>query len=513
MIAKITRGKTIRRLLGYLYDTVRSQDHTDPHLVASWDGFAPDPGRDTNPQAAMRQLTQSLELRLNQARHNDDRNIPDRPVWQCSIRAAPEDPNLTDDQWAAIARRIVHATGIAPNGDPDGCRWVAVRHAPDHIHIAATTLRGDLRTARHWNDYLRADRELEAVEHDYHLRTVIRGDRTAAKRPTRAETEKAHRAGRPRTPREQLRTIARTVVAVSTSPEEYLHLLADSGVRIEVLRYPSGDVRGYKAALDGDTNAAGEPVWFSGSTLAPDLSYPQIRDRLTTTEPPALVGPGIRRTDPWHQATAAIERIPHHLDGTDDAASQAHIAAFAEALDALPLTAPVNLRPQLRQAALAFERASRSRIQADHQHARALRTAIRAIARQPTTSDSTGLAMFLDAAILAVIAIQRWHSTRHHNQQVTAAHQAPAHLQAAYDHAAATPLTTLTHRTPAQPIADRHAHRIRQAIPTHADQILADPAWPPPSPTPKPPATTPLGSSNWPPTNAPSPTRAHPPTS
>ncbi|WP_435131431.1 relaxase/mobilization nuclease domain-containing protein [Actinacidiphila sp. bgisy144] len=477
MIAKITRGKTVRRLLGYLYGPGRANEHTDPHLVASWDGFAPDPGRDTDPQAAMRQLTQALDLRLNQARHNDDRNIPDRPVWQCSIRAAPEDPILTDDQWAAIARRIVHATGISPDGDPDGCRWVAVRHAPDHIHIAATTLRGDLRTARHWNDYLRADKELEAVERDYHLRTVIRGDRTAAKRPTRAETEKAHRTGRVRTPREQLRTIARTVVAVSTSPEEYLPLLAGSGVHVEVLRYPSGDIRGYKVALDGDTNAAGEPIWFSGSTLAPDLSYPQIRNRLTTTEP-TTVDPSIRRTDPWHQATAAIERIPHHLDGTDDKASQAHIAAFAEALDALPLTAPVNLRPQLRQAALAFERASRSRIAADHQHARALRGAIRAITRQPTTADDTGLAMFLDAAILAVIAIQRWHSARHQDQQVTSAYRALAHLQTVYDHAAAAPLTALTHRTPAQPTVERWNHLIQQAVPTHAEQILADPAWP-----------------------------------
>ncbi|SEG83123.1 hypothetical protein SAMN05216223_1143 [Actinacidiphila yanglinensis] len=477
MIAKITRGKTVRRLLGYLYDTVHSKDHIDPHLVASWDGFAPDPGRDTDPQAAMRQLAQALELRLNQARRNDDRNIPDRPVWQCSIRAAPEDPILTDEQWAAIARRIVHATGIAPDGDPDGCRWVAVRHAPDHIHIAATTLRGDLRTARHWNDYLRADHELEAVESDYHLRTVIHGDRTAAKRPTRAETEKAHRAGRARTPREQLRTIARTVVAVSTSPEEYLHLLAGSGVHVEVIRYPSGDIRGYKVALHGDTNAEGEPIWFSGSTLAPDLSYPQLLSRLATTDAPTATT-SARRSDPWHQATAATERIPHHIAGTDDATSQAHIAAFAEALDALPLRAPANVRPQLREAALAFERASRSRIAAEHQHARALRGAIRAIARQPATGDCTGLAMFLDAAILAVIAIQRWHSARHHDQQVTAAHRALVHLRAAYDHAAATPLATLTHRTPAQPVTDRHAHRIREAIPAHAEQILADPAWP-----------------------------------
>jgi hypothetical protein len=473
LIAKITRGRTVRRLLGYLYDTVKAKDHTDPHLVASWDGFAPDPGRDQDPKAAMKQLTGALELRLNQARGNGQ-TIPERPVWQCSVRSAPEDPILTDEQWADIACRIVAATGIAPDGDPDGCRWVVVRHAEDHIHIAATTIRGDLRTARHWNDYLRADKELEAVEADYNLRAVVRGDRTAAKRPTRAETEKAHRTGRRNTPREQLRATIRTVVAVSTTPEEFFHLLTRSGMKVEVLRFPSGDVRGYKVALDGDTNAAGQPIWFSGSTLAPDLSYPQIRARLAATEPPA---PGPRRPNPWHQATAATERIPHHLAGTDDAAAQAHITAFAEALDVLPLYAPENLRPQLRQAALDFERASRSRIQADHHHARALRSAIHTIARQPTSGDETAIAMFLDAAVLTLMAIQRWQAARHHNQQVEATRRTLADLQAVYDQAAVTPLAALAQRRPPQPATERHAQRIRQTIPAYADQILNDPAW------------------------------------
>ncbi|WP_333768196.1 relaxase/mobilization nuclease domain-containing protein [Streptomyces sp. IBSBF 2435] len=474
MIAKITRGKAIRRLLGYLYDTVKSKDHTDPHLVDSWDGFAPDPGRDQDPKAAMKQLTRALELRLSQAR-SKGQTVPEQSVWQCSVRAAPEDPVLTDDQWADIARRVVAATGIAPDGDADGCRWVAVRHADDHIHIAATTIRGDLRTARHWNDYLRADKELEAVESDYNLRIVARGDRTAAKRPTRAETEKAHRTGHRSTPREQLRATIRTVVAVATSPEEFFHLLASSGMKVDVLRFPSGDIRGYKVALDGDINVEGQPVWFSGSTLAPDLSYPQIRDRLTATEAPAT---GPRQPNPWHRATAATERIPHHLAGTDDAASQAHIAAFAEALDALPFHAPSDLRPQLRQAAIDFERASRSRIQADHQHARALRGAIHAIARQPSGGDGAAIAMLLDAAILTAVAVQRWHAARHHNQQVEATRRTLADLQAAYDQASAAPLAALAQRRPPQPATERHAQRVRQTIPTHADQILNDPTWP-----------------------------------
>ncbi|WP_199845259.1 hypothetical protein [Streptomyces sp. MMG1522] len=66
-----------------------------------------------------------------------------------------------------------------------------------------------------------------------------------------------------------------------------------------------------------------------------------IRQRLDATEALPTDPTGTRRrTDPWHQATAATERVPHHLDRADDEAAQAHIAAFGEALDALPLVAP-----------------------------------------------------------------------------------------------------------------------------------------------------------------------------
>lgn len=80
-----------------------------------------------------------------------------------------------------------------------------------------------------------------------------------------------------------------------------------TGVDVHLKRGPSGDALGCNFALSGDTNNKGEPVFYAGSTLAPDLSLPKIRERLATTSPePATVPPG----NPWHQATAATERIP-----------------------------------------------------------------------------------------------------------------------------------------------------------------------------------------------------------
>ncbi|EMF52400.1 MULTISPECIES: hypothetical protein [Streptomyces] len=476
MIPKISSGKSTAGLIRYLFDTKRAKDHTDPHLVASWDGFAPDPGRADDFDATKKLLVADLDLHVKQARRLN--RAPEQHVWHCSIRAAKSDRHLSDEEWADIARRVVAATGIAPDGDPDGCRWVAVRHAPDHIHIAATKVRGDLSTARHWNDYINANRELAAIEKEYGLFRVARGDRTAAKRPTRAEQEKALRAGHDKPARERLRATIRTAVAAASSVEEFVHLLSHTdGVLVEIVYFPSGDVRGYKVASEDTTTADKQPVWFSGYDLAPDLSLPKIRQRLENIDPQPNDRPGRRRPNPWHQATAATERIPHHLDQTDDEAAQAHIAAFGEALDALPFVAPQDLRPQLREAATAFERATRSRVQAEHHHARALRGAVRAMLREPAPKDGTALAMFLDVAILTVIAAARWHQLRHHDQQVAAAHQSLLHLQAAYDQAAAAPLAALAQRRLPQQTVDRHIRHLRQVVPEHVEQVIADTAF------------------------------------
>ncbi|MBK3585189.1 mobilization protein [Streptomyces sp. MBT57] len=366
-----------------------------------------------------------------------------------------------------------------PYGDPDACRWVAVRHAEDHIHIVATKVRGDLRPARNWNDFLRADKELVAVEKEYGLRQVPRGDRTAAKRPTRAEQEKARRTGNARTSREHLRTIVRTAVSAATTTTELFQIIEGTGALVDVQYFPSGDIRGYKAALSDDTNAQGEPVWFSGSTLAPDLSYPKIAERLTATETKLTEQTG---TTAWRRFAIAVDQTPDHLahDEDEDEAGQAHITVLAEALDALPLVAPVGLRPQLAQAATVFERAARSRIPAQHQQAQATRCAVKAVLREPAPQDGALLTIALDALLLAVIAAQHWHRTRQHHQQAEAARQTVTPLRTAYRATATEPLTTLRQRGErlTETLRRRHENTLRRALPELAEQILAEPGWP-----------------------------------
>jgi hypothetical protein len=165
LIPKIILGKgpeATRRTIGYLFGKGRANEHIDPHLVASWNDFAPDPGR--SPHRNPKEVEAQLAAQLDQPVKMLGDKAPKYTVWHCPVRAAPEDPILTDAQWATIARRIVAAAGIAPEGDTEACRWVAVRHADDHIHIAATLVRQDGRRPQRDYDQRAVQREARQIE-------------------------------------------------------------------------------------------------------------------------------------------------------------------------------------------------------------------------------------------------------------------------------------------------------------------------------------------------------------
>ncbi|WP_340560748.1 hypothetical protein [Streptomyces sp. GSL17-111] len=227
----------------------------------------------------------------------------------------------------------------------------------------------------------------------------------------------------------------------------------------------------------------------------PDLSYPKIAERLTIIGPQNTQELGYR-TSPWQQAAAAADRIPHHLDHSDDAVAQAHLAAFGEALDTLPLLAPPRPMPPVAAAAETFERATRIRIRiririrTQGWHARALHRAIREPRTAPVTGDGTGLALFLDTALVVIIAAAHWHTRRHHAQQTEAAHQTLTNLQVAYQQAA-VPLAALTQPRPNQKVVNRYdlahpAHR-RPAGVQRTDRTPASTGQTPPTSAKSPP--------------------------
>ncbi|MER5612030.1 mobilization protein [Streptomyces sp. NPDC002215] len=476
MIPKIILGvgpKATQRTIAYLFGKGRANEHTDPHLVASWNGFAPDPGRSShrNPKDVQAQLVAQLDQPVKMLGDKAPRDT----VWHCPVRAAPEDPILSDGQWADIARRMVAAAGIAPEGDEEACRWVAVRHADDHIHIAATLVRHDGRRPERGYDQRAVQREARSIEADYGLRRLKPGDGTGAKRLTSKEHFKAKRLGQGAAARDVLRLRVRRAVAAASDEAELFALLESTGVAVRFKRGPSGDALGCNFALPYDTNDKGESVFYAGSTLAPDLSLPKIRKHLATTSPePVTVRPG----NPWHQATAAAERIPHHLTHGDDQTAQGQLVLLGATLDLLPLTAPTTAKAELERAAVAFERATRSRIAADLASTHALRRGIQTIWRdRPSDGDGSGIAMLLDTVLTAALLAMHWHRTHQHAQQEAAAEQALVHLQVAYTQVAEPVLTGLAQRAPSPQMKHRYAHHLRQAVPEHAERILNDPAW------------------------------------
>lgn len=483
MIPQIHKqGSNTLGLLNYLYGKGTHEVHVDPHLVASFDHMAPEPGRD--PNATKRDLQHLLDQPLHLL---DPDQRPEKHVWHCSVRAAPDDPALTDEQWADIARRIVAATGIDP-GDGAGCRWAAVRHADDHIHIIATLVREDGRRPDHHRSGTRAQAEARLIENDYDLQRVNPGDGTAAKRPTSAERHKAARHGRATTPREQLRETVRRAVAGATSESEFFGRLTASGLVVRRRTAPSGDLLGYKVALPDDLNKDGQPVFYPGSKLAPDLSLPRIRERWSAQEAP---GPDSGAFTHQVSGTAAARRRASNaawqavlvVDHGTDAQAAAHIAGAGEVLDALSITSAPHTMRELRYAARAFERATRSHIRAERGHDRALRQAARDLIHGGPAvghgEDGATTAMVIDMLFFLVTAAAHWHAKHDHAQQAAAARQAGEHLRAAYQSAAAQPLAALHQRGRrlSRPLRQRQSALLREALPELADRILAEQGW------------------------------------
>ena len=182
-----------------------------------------------------------------------------------------------------IARELLDGAGIAVVGDSGGPRWVAIRHADDHIHIAVVMVRQDT-SRRFWphHDYPKLRAAARRIEQRLGLTVTAAPDGTAAPRASRGEIEKAGRQGRVPARVELLRAAQQAAVAAS-HVDEFVAYLQERGYRVELRRAPSGDLLGYKLARPGGVTAAGEPVFYSGSKLAPDLSLPRLQHRWAST--------------------------------------------------------------------------------------------------------------------------------------------------------------------------------------------------------------------------------------
>ncbi|GLX06769.1 hypothetical protein [Microbispora sp. NBRC 16548] len=506
MIAKILYGARTFGLLSYLYGPGTHEEHHDPRMIASWDETEPDPARTTAVDTAERQTALALL-----AKHLDrpvavfeGKGHIRQHVWHTSVRCAPGDVWLNDEQWAQVARRLVAAAGVAPHGDAYGCRWIAVRHSEDHIHIVATLVRQDGQRPDLRGERLRLREECRAIEREYGLRATAPADHSAVPRPTRGEQGKAQRlfkdyrgrVGQPKTTREWLAIAVRQEAVESTSEQDFFARLRQLGMLVQTRTLPSGEVVGYAVARPEDRAKDGAPVWFSGSKLAPDLSLPRVRQRWADLSAPSAAtrtqSVGLakhvadatdgesRRVAAWRQAAEAVRLASSELRQAGDKRGAAATAALADLLTAAAGRAPKQVRDELVTAARAFERAGRVPWHVQTQVAQQARVALRTIAAAGQTlstgdEDLAALAFIL-AALQAVRLVAAGYEVRRRETHANAARVAAEHLQEAAEKLGA----------PARARAGRAAYRadlsqaVRRAVAGRAnvDEIFADPAWP-----------------------------------
>ncbi|MDN5914212.1 MAG: hypothetical protein L0I76_03745 [Pseudonocardia sp.] len=279
MITKVVHGWRVGGLVAYLMGPGRAQEHVRPRVIASWDGqdAGRQPQQDEGGGLELGPLIRALRAPAVAAGLPEcDEGGKRGYVWHCSARVAAGDRVLSDGQWASIARELLDGSGVAATGDAGGPRWVAIRHADDHIHIAAVLVRQDT-SRRFWpsHDYPRLRETARRIEQRLGLTVTASADGTAAKAPGRGELEKAKRQGRSPA-RIELAQAVRAALAASDDLAGFVAALEGNGYLVELRRAPSGDPLGYKVARPGDVTGDGAPVFYSGSKLAPDLSLPRL---------------------------------------------------------------------------------------------------------------------------------------------------------------------------------------------------------------------------------------------
>ncbi|GAA4554729.1 relaxase/mobilization nuclease domain-containing protein [Pseudonocardia xishanensis] len=347
MIAKISRGWRVGGLVRYLMGPGRFNEHTNQHVIASWDG-APamhQPSLLPSGEFDVSDLSDELAdpalaagIPQTEPVREEGRRVPRGPVWHCSLRNSADDRPLTDEEWAEVVEELMERTGIATAGDLGACRWVAIRHADDHVHIAAMLVRQDNgRKVHPRNDFLRAREVCRDAEERLGLTRTAAIDRTTAEPATRAEMEKAARRGDSETSREWLRRAARVAAVQAQDPEDFFRRLADLGAVVRPKELPPGQLVGYAVAAPGDETLEGLPVWYSGRRLARDLALPQLLRRWASATPQATIAPAagersqVGRAERDAAVTEAISAVEHATatiaaGGRDAVPSVAHAA-------------------------------------------------------------------------------------------------------------------------------------------------------------------------------------------
>jgi len=331
VITKMQRGTRTRGLVEYLFGPGRAEEHTNQRIVAAWDeawqGI-------THPDGVQRAL---LTAEVDAPVHKlPEAAKPAEHVYHVSISNHGQDRNLSDNEWATVARAVADKLGLSGTDTQPGARWFAVHHGAasgdrDHIHFVATLVREDGRGIYLNKDKLalrevakemtaRFGLEVRTREPGAGARGLSRPELALSQDPVvavsqdpeqqraadtvKAATNEAGEQQPDRTgaadavepvapvevPRRRLERTVRAAATAASTEAQWLARLGELGVAVEARWARGGDrVLGYRVALaDPPTEQArSKAVWFGGGTLAHDLTLPALRAGWTRDADPA----------------------------------------------------------------------------------------------------------------------------------------------------------------------------------------------------------------------------------
>lgn len=194
MIVRVLKaGKDAAGLMRYGFGEGKSNEHTNPHLVAGSSGLAAEwAGSLSVKDAAQlgRVVEASWRLRYSEqlamagvgaggvSRENLTGLGAHRPgrdhVFHAALSLHPDDPALSDAQWQTVASEYVQGMGFTDGGPGVGSTWVAFHHGlsehgNDHLHVVVSLVREDggwADTSFSKKESQRVRREIEA-RHDF----------------------------------------------------------------------------------------------------------------------------------------------------------------------------------------------------------------------------------------------------------------------------------------------------------------------------------------------------------
>lgn len=293
MIPRVTKGGSAMGALRYDFGPGRREEHENPRTVAG------------NLPGTWREQGRVLDAHIGR------RPDVEKPVWRTSLRAAPQDRELSDAEWRQVADRFIDRMGFTDTP------WTATRHGDDHIHLTVSRVGWSGRVVDTSHDFARAQAACRVVEREHGL--VDASSRFNRSRPqvSHGERERSVRTGE--TPeRVQLRDrLDEATKRAAGTLAGYEKALTDNGVTFRRNEASTGRVSGYSYGLAGHQDAEGRQVYFKGSQLGKDYRWAETQRRIggqeqTTgmaTQPPAaqLAMERIRGTE---TLDATRERAP-----------------------------------------------------------------------------------------------------------------------------------------------------------------------------------------------------------